>query len=207
MRAAPSVMARADGGHAPRIVAGRFRGRAIEVPRGRVTRPVRVLVRRSTFDRLTTEIESSKWLDLFAGAGSFGLEALSRGAAHATFVDSGREPLACLRRTLERFGLGPSETTILPSRLPELLLLPPPAPAPFDFVALDPPFALSRNAGELWRLVEALAVAGRRGWFGTGARLLWEEPSRAPAPLPAGFEPVATHEHGTSRVRWLRWQG
>src|SRR5262247_3722461 len=98
-------MRRPDPDHAPRILAGRFRGRALLVPEGRVTRPVRALVRRSLFDSLQGELEEARWLDLFAGSGSFGLEALSRGAAHATFVEAGLEGVRCLRENLARFGL------------------------------------------------------------------------------------------------------
>jgi len=200
-------VARPDSGRAPRILAGRFRGRALRVPSGRVTRPVRALVRRSIFDSLQAELEDSRWLDLYAGSGSFGLEALSRGAAHATFVEAGAEGARCLRENLERLGLAEGEATLLVARLPELLLQPPPAAAPYDFVALDPPFALCRSGDGLAGLVAALAAAGRRGWWRRGTLLVWEEPSDAPAPLPEGFTEEARREHGTSRVRRLRARG
>lgn len=201
-------MSRTDSDRAPRILAGRFRGRALRVPAGRVTRPVRALVRRSLFDSLQPELDGAAWLDLYAGAGSFGLEALSRGAAHATFVESGPEGIRCLRETLARFGLAPPEALLLTARLPELLLHPPPAGAgPFDFVSLDPPFALMRDGGELRRLTAALGEAGHRGWFRPGCLLAWEEPADAADPVPERFSVEELRNHGTSRVRRLRFQG
>src|SRR5262249_23653143 len=119
-------LSRPDRDRAPRILAGRFRGRALLVPEGRVTRPVRALVRRSLFDSLQGEIAGSRWLDLFAGSGAFGIEALSRDAAHATFVESGREGVRCLRENLARLGLAPPRALLLVERLPDLLLRPAP---------------------------------------------------------------------------------
>jgi 16S rRNA (guanine966-N2)-methyltransferase len=185
------------------VLAGRFRGRALQVPEGRVTRPVRALVRRSIFDSLQGELEGVRWLDLYAGSGSFGIEALSRGAAHATFVEAGAEGLRCLRGNLAMLQLEPGEAALVTARLPERLLGPAPGP-PFQFASLDPPFAVSRDGDQLRLLVEALAAAARGGWLEPGSLLVWEEPSDAPAPVPAGFLEEERREHGTSRVRRLR---
>jgi 16S rRNA (guanine966-N2)-methyltransferase len=198
-------MRRRDPDQAPRILAGRFRGRALRVPEGRVTRPVRALVRRSIFDSLQGQIDGARWLDLFAGSGSFGIEALSRGAVHATFVEAGPEGLRCLQANLAQLSLAPEEATVLPARLPELLLTPAPA-APYDFVSLDPPFAESRHGDRLGALVAALGRAAELGWWRAGALLVWEEPSDAAAPIPPGFHEEARREHGTSRVRRLRFE-
>jgi len=199
-------MRRPDPERAPRILAGRFRGRALLVPEGRVTRPVRALVRRSIFDSLQGQLDGARWLDLFAGSGSFGIEALSRGAAHATFVEAGREGLRCLRANLDQLSLAPEESTLLSARLPELLLSPAPG-QPYDFVSLDPPFAESRQGDRLDLLVAALGSAARHGWWGPGALLVWEEPSDARPPVPVGFREESRREHGTSRVRRLRFVG
>ena len=193
---------------APRILAGRFRGRALFVPEGKVTRPVRALVRRSLFDSLQQEVAATRWLDLFAGSGSFGLEALSRGACHATFVEAGRDGLRCLRENLARLGLVAPEVDLIAARLPERLHLPPPPGAPFDFIALDPPFPLVRASDTRAALHVGLTAAGRGGWFADGALLCYEEPGDLPADLPDGFSEEARREHGTtSRMRRLRWVG
>jgi 16S rRNA (guanine966-N2)-methyltransferase len=199
-------MRRPDPDRAPRILAGRFRGRALLVPEGRVTRPVRALVRRSLFDALQDAVAGATWLDLFAGSGAFGIEALSRGAAQATFVEAGREGVRCLGENLARLGLAPPDAVVLTTPLPGLLTRPPPADCgPFDFVSLDPPFAWMREADRLAPLVDALAQAGRKGWLHRGCELIWEEPADAADPVPEGFVVEGRKEHGVSRVRRLRW--
>jgi 16S rRNA (guanine966-N2)-methyltransferase len=201
-------MRRPDPDRAPRILAGRFRGRALFVPEGCVTRPVRALVRRSLFDSLQADVVGSRWLDLFAGSGSFGIEALSRGAVHATFIEAGREGLRCLRENFGRLGLAPPEVELLANRLPERLHLAPPAGAPFQFIALDPPFPLVRASDRRAALHAALTAAGRIGWYDAGALLCYEEPAELTAELPDGFAEEVRREHGTtSRLRRLRWLG
>ncbi len=164
-------------------------------------------MRRSIFDSLQGELEGARWLDLFAGSGAFGLEALSRGAAHATFVEAGAQVVRSLRENLARFALGADEAALLTATLPDLLLAPPPPAAPYDFISLDPPFAVSRQGDSLRALVGALGAAGAAGWWRPGALLLWEEPSDAPAPAPAGFVEEERRDHGVSRVRRLRFRG
>jgi 16S rRNA (guanine966-N2)-methyltransferase len=201
-------MRRPDPERAPRVIAGRFRGRALLVPEGRVTRPVRTRVRRSLFDSLQAEIADTSWLDLFAGSGSFGIEALSRGATHATFVEAGREGGTCLRENLARLGLAPPAAVLLPTRLPGLLHGPPPAiGAPYHYVSLDPPFAMMRDGDLLDALVDGLASAARAGWFRPGALLLWEEPSDSEERVPEGFRLESARLFGVSRVRRLRFPG
>jgi len=198
-------MRRPDPDHAPRVVAGRFRGRALLVAEGRVTRPVRALVRRSLFDSLQGELADARWLDLFAGSGAFGIEALSRGAAHATFFEAGREGARCLAENLARLGLAPPEALLVTRRLPGALHEAPPAAASYHYISLDPPFADMRDGDALRALVDGLAAAGRGGWFAPEALLLWEEPVDAAAPVPAGFRLESERAYGVSRVRRLRF--
>lgn len=89
---------------ATRITAGEWRGRVIETPRGLRIRPTRSLIRQSLFNILGPDIEGMAVLDLYAGAGTVGFEALSRGAASATFVDRDPVPLRCIATTAERLG-------------------------------------------------------------------------------------------------------
>ncbi|MSR46103.1 MAG: 16S rRNA (guanine(966)-N(2))-methyltransferase RsmD [Planctomycetes bacterium] len=199
-------MRRPDPDRSPRILAGRFRGRALFVPEGLVTRPVRALVRRSLFDSLQDAVVGARWLDLFAGSGSFGIEALSRGAVHATFVEAGREGVRCLRENLARLDLAPPAVELLTGLLPALLHQPPPPGAPFDFVTLDPPFALVRASDSRAALLGGLSAAGEAGWLRPGALLCFEEPADCPADMPAGYVEESRREHGkTSRMRRLRW--
>src|SRR3569623_1943572 len=93
-----------------RIVAGRFRGRALPAPEGRDIRPTSDRVRESNFNILTSrlgpDLDGLRVLDLFAGTGAMGLEALSRGAASAVFVDTGVEARGIIRDHIEALGLG-----------------------------------------------------------------------------------------------------
>ena len=91
---------------ATRITAGEWRGRVIDTPRGMQIRPTRSLIRQSLFNILGPAIEGIAVLDLYAGAGTVGFEALSRGAASATFVDHDRVPLGCVATTAARLGCG-----------------------------------------------------------------------------------------------------
>jgi 16S rRNA (guanine(966)-N(2))-methyltransferase RsmD len=87
-----------------RITAGEWRGRVVGTPSGREVRPTRAMVRQSVYDILGTRVVGARMLDLYAGAGTVGFEALSRGAATVTFVERHREALALIASTAERFG-------------------------------------------------------------------------------------------------------
>ena len=179
----------------------------LAVPAGRATRPARARLRRTVFDILQQRVLDVSWLDLYAGSGSFGIEALSRGARQVSFVEAGREGHACLLQNLKKLGLARPEAEVLRRRLPELLHNSPPQFAPFDFVTLDPPFAISRQAQDLDRLLTGLVAAGEKGWWAAGCELIWEEPSDAPAPTPTGFEQIDQRPFGSSRLRILRFLG
>jgi 16S rRNA (guanine(966)-N(2))-methyltransferase RsmD len=87
-----------------RITAGQWRGRVVSTPSGKEVRPTRAMVRQSLFDILGPRVVGTRVLDLYAGAGTVGFEALSRGAASVTFVERHREALALIATTAERFG-------------------------------------------------------------------------------------------------------
>lgn len=128
-------------------------------------------------------------LDLFAGTGALGLEALSRGAAEAVFVETGRPALALLRRNLARLSPG---ATVIAADATRLGRCPMP---PFDLVFLDPPYG--RGLGEL-----ALAGALAGGWLAPGAIVVWEE-GAAVAP-PAGLTLLDARRYGAATVSILR---
>ena len=121
---------------APRIVAGRFRGRRIIVPDHGGVRPTASRMREALFSRLAPVIDGARFLDLFAGSGAIGIEALSRGASAALFVERDRISVAAIRRNLEALGvtaqarvLQGDATTMLPKDC-----------QPFDIVFADPPY-------------------------------------------------------------------
>ncbi len=183
-----------------RIIAGQFRGRRLAAlgrgDRAAHLRPTPDRVREALFSMLESRgaVRGARVLDLFAGTGAMGLEALSRGAAQSTFVDDGRIALELIRRNIELIGCA-GQTRIIrrdatrPGDCPD---------EPFDLVFLDPPYG--KGLGE-----RALAAALRGGWIAPGALIAWEE--NAPMPAPAGFAPVDARRYGDTCITILRAAG
>src|SRR5580700_58901 len=95
-----------------RIISGKYRGRVLSAPKSKLTRPSSSLVRGAVFNILQDSVEGAEFLDLFAGSGLVGLEALSRGAKHATFVEKENNALVALTKNVKSLGVG-AESTIL----------------------------------------------------------------------------------------------
>ena len=182
-----------------RIIAGRHRGRGLLAPPGAATRPTADRVRQALFDMLwhapwagRAAVDGARVLDAFAGTGALGLEALSRGAAHAAFLENDHAALAALRaniaacREVERCAVLAADAT-----------RPPRAPAPCGLVFLDPPYGKG--------LVEAsLRALSAAGWIAPGTVVCAEtEASPALAP-PPGFALLAERAHGPARLLFLR---
>lgn len=136
-------------------------------------------------------VTGARVLDLFAGTGALGLEALSRGAAEVTFVDDGAKALALLRANIAKLRVE-GETRILRQ---DARRLPPNAGAPYTLVFLDPPYG--KALGEA-----ALTVAAHGGWLAPNAMIVWEE-SVAPS-APVGFTQVDQRRYGDTVVTLLR---
>ena len=174
-----------------RIIAGAWRGRALSAPPGDATRPTADRVRQALFDRLMhapwagrTAVDGARVLDVFAGTGALGLEALSRGAAHATFLETGRAALVVLRANVAACR-AEGRCTVLAADA----LRPPPGQG-CGLVFLDPPY----GQGLAGPAVAALQAAG---WIAPGA-LIVAEVGREEA-LPCG-EPLDDSTHGAARV-------
>lgn len=160
-----------------RVVAGRLRGRVLKAPPGDATRPTGARVKEALFSILS-DVSGARVLDLYAGSGALGIEALSRGAAHAVFVEAARPALGCLRDNLESLGLAKEHSQIVPLRVAaahaQLRLR-----APFDLVLCDPPWKdVPLALAELTALAEA-------GLFAEGARVVLEHSAKAPPAAPA----------------------
>ena len=161
-----------------RIIGGEWRGRRIRFPGEGGIRPTPDRVRETLFNWLMAKVPGSRCLDLFAGSGALGLEALSRGAAHATFIERERRNVASLSETTGL--LAPGRATVIEADALTWLSGPPQA---FDIVFLDPPFTAAVLA-EAMRLLEA------RGWLGADAFIYMEMPAKAGEPvLPPGWLP------------------
>jgi 16S rRNA (guanine966-N2)-methyltransferase len=127
-----------------RIVAGEFASRRLVAPRGRSTRPTSDRARESLFAALGARVVDARVLDLFAGSGALGLEALSRGAEHATFCEVDRYAVEALRRNVEALGLA-DRTTIVPGDARRFLRGAARSGAQYTLVLLDPPYAQLRG--------------------------------------------------------------
>jgi len=159
-----------------RIIGGDWRGRRIRFPGEGGIRPTPDRVRETLFNWLMARVRGSRCLDLFAGSGALGLEALSRGAAHVTFIERDRENAARLRETAT--SLAPGRATVIEADALAWLHGP---PAEFDIVFLDPPFAAGILAQSMQRLES-------RGFLAPDAFIYSEMPASAGAPvLPAGW--------------------
>ena len=139
-----------------RIIGGQWRGRRLPVTIAEGLRPTPDRVRETLFNWLAPRIEGARCVDLFAGTGALGLEALSRGAAHVQFVDRDRQAIASLRATLDTLHAGARATLLQADALSTAL----PAPAP-DIVFIDPPFAAQLHAGALAAVIAQLRPNAR----------------------------------------------
>jgi 16S rRNA (guanine966-N2)-methyltransferase len=154
-----------------RVVAGRLRGRALVAPPGDATRPTGARVKEALFSILG-DVTDLRVLDLYAGSGALGIEALSRGASFATCVESARPALVSLRENLSKLGLEQT-SQVLPLRVEsarqKLLSL-----GPYDLTLCDPPWRDVESAlGELEKLA-------RIGLFSAAARVVLEHAARTP---------------------------
>ena len=155
-----------------RVIAGTHGGRELVAPKGRATRPTSDRVREALFSILG-DLDGARVLDLFAGSGALGIEALSRGAREATLVDSGRPAIAAIRRNLEALGLE-GEVAFQPAE--RFLQAASHAARQYDLVFLDPPY---RHASALGReLTSALKPI-----LAADARVVAESDRRSPLGL------------------------
>jgi 16S rRNA (guanine966-N2)-methyltransferase len=181
-----------------RIVGGRLGGRTLASPRSQAIRPTADRLRESLFNILVhaygDPVTGARVLDLYAGTGALGLEALSRGAAFTLFVDDAAEARALLRENIATLGLG-GVTRIF--RRDATRLGPAHPLEPFSLVFLDPPYG--KGLAE-----KALVSAQAGGWLAPGALIVVEEAADAAFSAPAGFEDVERRRYDDTEVVFLR---
>jgi 16S rRNA (guanine966-N2)-methyltransferase len=181
-----------------RVVGGRLRGRNLAAPSSREIRPTADRLRESLFNILVhaydDPLQGARVLDLFAGTGALGIEAISRGAAFALFVDTGAEARALLRNNVEALGLG--GVTKIFRRDATNLGAAHPLP-PFAVVFLDPPYGKG--------LAETALVSLRDGgWLVPGALLVVEEAKATGFVAPAGFEELERRAYDDTELVFLK---
>lgn len=182
-----------------RIVAGRHKGHALATPRSQTIRPTSDRLREAVFNILIHTYDAlpagARVLDLFAGTGALGLEALSRGAQFAVFVDDGVEARGLIRCNVEAMQLT-GATKIFKrdaTQLGDIGTL-----EPFDLVLCDPPYG--RGLAE-----KALHAARSGGWFRPQALILVEESASAVFLQPEGYEQLDRRVYGDTQVLFLRF--
>ena len=183
-----------------RIVGGAFRGRVLMAPMGRVTRPTADRVREALFDILLSaalaagkeDLAGTAVLDVFAGSGALGLEALSRGAARAAFIETASDPLAVIGENIRKLGVVDRATLLRFDAT-----RPPKANAAYDLVLLDPPY----RSGLAGAALDALL---KRGWIAREATIVVEVAAGEPfAPPDRAFAVTDERKYGAARLVFL----
>lgn len=187
-----------------RIVSGAHRGRTLKTPPGDATRPTSDRARQAVFNILehapwAPELHGARVIDLFAGSGALGFEALSRGAGFALFVETDDAARGVIRENIDALGLF-GQTRIHRRDATDLGQRPAAMGEPFDLAFLDPPYR--KGLGE--KALEGLAVGG---WLKPSAVVMFERASDEPDVAPAGYETLDARDYGAARVQFLRFSG
>ena len=178
-----------------RIVAGVAGGRRLQVP-PRGTRPTSDRVREAMFSALEVllDLDGMRVLDLYAGSGALGFEALSRGAAAATFVEADRRASDVLRANARDLGL-PGVAVV---GRPAESVVSAPADTPFDLIFLDPPYSVTDD-----QLAKVLSGLVTNGWTSPGTVLIVERGARSPEPRwPSPVESLRDKRYGDTVLYW-----
>jgi len=182
-----------------RIVSGTHRGRALVAPKGHSTRPTADRTRQAVFNMLehapwSPGLRERRVLDLFAGSGALGLEALSRGARSCVSVDLDEDARATIGRNALALGLADRVTV---RRADATRLGPRPDPAPFDLVFLDAPYGMGMTA-------PALAGLARHGWLAPEAIIVVERGAGEASLTAPGYAILDSRDWGAARVHFLK---
>jgi 16S rRNA (guanine966-N2)-methyltransferase len=190
-----------------RLIAGTYRRRKLRTRPGLVTRPITDRVKETLFELLGDELDGRRIADVFAGTGTLGLEALSRGAASAVFIESDRRAQELLRENVGLLGAADVSlcwqtdvlrTSFRPKGVPQLI--------PYDIVFFDPPFRMIaglRAGSPLFRSIERL---GRPDVTSPGALLLLRTPAEAEFDMPALWQLERMLPFSGMEVHWFRKQ-
>jgi 16S rRNA (guanine966-N2)-methyltransferase len=174
-----------------RVIAGSARGRPLVVPRGSATRPITDRVKETLFGILGERVLDAAVLDLYAGSGAIGIEALSRGAASCDFVEHDRRALAAIRENLERAGVGEQAAI---HAMDVMRYLERPAEHRYGLVFLDPPYEERAILAPLERLADRLAP---------GAAVVLKHHWRTPVPEPPGLVRRRERRFGETTLTFL----
>ena len=184
-----------------RIVGGSLKGRRLLAPEGRTLRPTSDRAREALFNLLTqgrfigegNPLIGARVLDAFAGTGALGLEAISRGAAEAAFMEKDAQALQTLRANIKALGVE-QKARVVPADVAN----PPGAVRPCDIILMDPPY--NRDLSE-----PALLALTRGGWIAPGSLVALEVDRQEAITLPAGFQLLDERIYGKAKLIFLRY--
>lgn len=187
-----------------RIVSGEFRGKALAAPKGDATRPTSDRARQAIFNILehaewSPGVRGRRVIDLFAGSGALGFEAISRGADFCLFVETDEAARGAIRENVDAMGLF-GRTRVHRRSATDLGVRPGADGPAFDMAFLDPPYA--KGLGE-----QALARLAAGGWLAPGAVVVFERGASEPGFEAEGYEVLDERAYGAARVWFLRFGG
>ena len=187
-----------------RIVSGSFRGKALATPRGDATRPTSDRARQAVFNILehaawSNGVANQRVIDLFAGSGALGFEALSRGAAFCLFIETDEAARGAIRENVEALNLF-GQTRVHRRDATDLGVRPASDGAPFGLAFLDPPYA--RGLGE-----QALEKLAAGDWLTPGAIVVFERGASEPQVDAPGYTALDARDYGAARVCFFRFEG
>lgn len=181
-----------------RVTSGEMRGFKLEVPRSTSVRPPLEMLREAVFNILGQDLAGWRVADLFAGSGIMGIEALSRGASEAVFVEKDRDAVAVIKRNLEKTGLLPKGMVIGGNAFSSARRLA--GRGPIDAVFVDPPFAMMRNAAGRTRLLALVGELFASGELAADALVILRAPEKVVLEVPDGFHVSGERQYGHSRL-------
>jgi 16S rRNA (guanine966-N2)-methyltransferase len=186
-----------------RIVSGDFRGKALIAPQGDATRPTSDRARQAIFNILehapwSDGVRDRRVIDLFAGSGALGFEALSRGASFCLFVETDEAARGAIRDNVDNLGGLFGKTRVHRRSATDLGVRPGADGPAFDLAFLDPPYA--KGLGE-----QALEKLAAGGWLADGAVVVFERGSTEPAFAAPGYEALDARDYGAARVHFLKY--
>ena len=178
-----------------RVIAGQFRGARLFAPKDRLIRPTSDRVKEYIFSCIHDEIRHKRVADFFSGTGALGIESMSRGAEHVTFVDSSRQAITVLQRNLEKLGVD----AVVYRRTVESYLKSANEPAPFEFIFCDPPYRFVQ-------FESIISLIINRGLLCAGGQIIYESDSRNSAPNNENLTIIRQKKMGETLITFYRYE-
>ncbi|MCP4197060.1 MAG: 16S rRNA (guanine(966)-N(2))-methyltransferase RsmD [Proteobacteria bacterium] len=189
-----------------RIISGKAKGKKLLAPPGRKVRPTLDRVREALFSSLGSRVEGALVLDLFAGSGALGLEALSRGAAYAVFVEQSKPVQEVVRRNISQLGFDAVAKLIAGEATRTLKLLEKRGES-FDLVFLDPPYGPSKKPNQPSLLDRTLLEIASKSLLRSAGIVVAEHPRETTLDFPDTLRKLSTKGYGDTGLTVLEWQG